>query len=60
MNKVIDIEEGMPHRVSEVICVKCLHRSMCVRPIKTLLKKLECENCGPGYIIETGQILENE
>ena len=56
--KVVDIEARKPHSVSEVICVKCGKRWVSVRPVGTLLKKLECENCGPGYVIETGQILD--
>jgi hypothetical protein len=57
--RITDIEEGLPHRVSEVICVKCGHRYICVRPEETLLKKMECGGCGLiGYMIETGQILK--
>lgn len=56
--KVIDIEAQMPHRVSEVICVKCCKRWIAVRPIGTPLKQLECENCGSGFVIETGELLE--
>ena len=55
---VIPIEEKMPHVVSEVICVKCGHRWISVRPQHTLLKDLECPNCGQGFVIETGQELE--
>ena len=51
-------EEDMPHKVSEVICVKCGKRWISVRPEVTLLKQLECENCGCGYVIETGEIME--
>ena len=60
MEKVISIDAKYPHAVSEVICVKCGKRWISVRPEKTLLKDLECENCGQGYVIETGQILETE
>jgi len=62
MAKVIDIEEGLPHKVSEVICLKCLSREICVRPQGTLLKTLECANCRKiGYMIETGEeIFSNE
>lgn len=55
--KVVDIEEAMPHIVSEVICLKCLVRFWCVRPTVTTLKSLECEKCGQGYIIETGEVI---
>ena len=58
LEKVIGIDAKQSHAVSEVICVKCGKRWISVRPEKTLLKDLECENCGQGYVIETGQILE--
>ena len=57
--KVIGIESRQPHQVSEVICVKCGKRWISVRPQETLLKELECENCGAGYVVETGQNLED-
>jgi ribosomal protein S27E len=55
---IVDIDSREPHAVSEVICVKCGARWVSVRPEKTLLKKIECKNCGAGYVIETGQILD--
>ena len=60
LEKVISIDSNSSHAVSEVICVKCGKRWISVRPEKTLLKDLECENCGQGYVIETGQVLETE
>ena len=60
MEKVISIDAKYPHAVSEVICCRCGKRWISVRPEKTLLKDLECENCGQGYVIETGQVLETE
>jgi hypothetical protein len=57
--KVTDLEDEKPHVVSEVICVKCLYRWISVRQLKTLLKHLECPNCGQGYVIETGENVEN-
>ena len=55
------MEAQKPHTVSEVICVKCLKRWICVRPSNTLLKDLECENCGRiQSVIETGQVLDTE
>lgn len=53
--KVIDINSTEPHKSSEVICVKCHFRWYAVRHIDTFLKQLECKNCGPGYVIETGE-----
>ena len=59
MIKVVNIEENMPHKVSEVICIECKHRWIAVRPTTTLLKNLECTRCGlQGYVIETGEIME--
>lgn len=51
-------EDQTPYAVSEVICVKCGHRWISVRPESTLLKKIECERCGQGYVVETGQTLD--
>ena len=48
------------YRVSEVICINCCKRWIAVRPIETLLKELECPNCGDGYVIETGQVFDEE
>jgi len=55
VTNIIDIEANLPHHVAEVICVKCGKRWIGVWPEKTLLKDLECENCGPGFVIMTGQ-----
>jgi hypothetical protein len=58
-------EENTPHIVQEVVCLKCLHRWIAVRPQGTMLKDLKCANlsflCGvTGYVIATGQELEVE
>ena len=58
-NKIIGIDEHLAHKVSEVICVKCAHRWIAVRPASTMLKHLECPNCGAGFVIETGEVLED-
>ena len=56
---MINIEEKMPHTVSEVICIGCKHRWIAVRPEITLLKDLECPECEKvGFVIETGQSLD--
>ena len=60
MGKIIDIEAILPHKVSEVICVKCGLRWIPVRPEKTLLKELECPKCGQGFVIETGEEMGDE
>lgn len=59
MVNVVDIWECEPHLVSEVVCLKCLHRWIAVYPAQTLLKQLECGKCGEkGYVIKTGQELK--
>ena len=56
---MISIEAKMPHTVSEVICIRCGHRWISVRPTITLLKDLECPECEKvGFVIETGQSLD--
>lgn len=59
MAEIHDFEENLPHRVAETVCVKCLHRCITVWPDGTPLKKLECEKCGPGYIILTGEPIDD-
>lgn len=54
---VIDIQRNLPHRVSNVICLKCLKRWLAIRPTTVKLTNLECD-CGQiGFVIETGEIL---
>ena len=58
---ITPIEAGMPHKVSETICVDCGYRCIDVRPVLVLLKNLECGGCGKtGFIIETGEVLDND
>lgn len=58
--KIVSMEEYIPHLVSEVICIKCRKRWIAVYPEVTWLKDLECENCGPGFVINTGQPIPDE
>ena len=58
IGNVRDISKNKRHNVSEVICVKCFDRWICVRPVEVKLKDIECENCGKGYVIETGEEFE--
>ena len=61
MAKTVNIEETVPHRLSEVICVNCKHRWLSVRPTQTMLKHLECPSCHKqGYVIETGEELPDD
>jgi hypothetical protein len=58
-DKIIKFEDYQPHLIQEVICLKCLHRCISVRPEGTLLKKLECLCCGQiGYTIATGEWID--
>ena len=59
MSNIIDISANEPHLVCETVCLKCFHRWVAVYPEKTLLKQVECPNCGAvGFVINTGQYLE--
>ena len=61
MGNVVDFEKNLPHEISEVICLKCLHRWIGVYPQSTLLKQLQCPQCEEiGYVIKTGQTIESE
>ena len=60
MAKIIGINKNNSteyYDVSEVICIKCHKRWICARPQEVLLKNIECEKCGQGHVIETGEIL---
>ena len=60
MSKLVNIEENMPHKVSEVICVRCGHRWIAARPAVVRLRDLECPGCGGfGGVIETGEVIED-
>ncbi len=59
MNNISEIEENLVHEVSEVICLKCLHRWIDVYPQATALKELECKCGAVGYVIKTGQTFED-
>lgn len=59
--KVIPIEEKMPHKVSEVMCVRCVRRWIDVRPVGVQLKDLVCPGCGQtGGVIETGEEIRED
>lgn len=54
---IIPIEINMQHTVSEVVCLRCLRRWICVRPSTVQLKEIECVCRNVGFVIETGQDL---
>ena len=58
MGEIVDFNALQPHNVAEVICVKCGKRWLAVWPSETWLKDLECENCGAGFVVKTGQDLD--
>lgn len=61
MSEIHYIEENLPHKTSEVVCLWCLKRWIAVRPMATLLKELECPQCHEiGFTIETGEIIDTE
>lgn len=56
MERVIPFEKNLQHKVSEVVCLRCLHRWFAVRPVTTHLKSLECPSChNISFVIETGE-----
>lgn len=61
MTMIVDINEYVPHKVSEVICVSCKKRWIAVRPQQTRLKDMECPKCRKaGFVIETGEELRKD
>lgn len=59
MSEIHYIEENLPHKTSEVVCLGCLKRWIAVRPCKNKLKDLECAGCHKqGYVIETGELFD--
>lgn len=49
------------HKVSQVICLMCLHRWIAARPVETRLDELECPHCGNcNCVIETGDTTVTE
>jgi len=58
---ITPIEEKMPHKVSEVMCVRCVRRWIDVRPVGVQLKELMCPGCGQtGGVIETGEEIDDQ
>lgn len=63
MGNVVDFDPDAmkPHRISQVICLRCLYRWTCVRPKETRLVDLVCPVCRmDGGVIETGEIVIRE
>jgi len=59
MSNIIDIQHKQPHKISEVVCVKCFQRWIAIRPCNSKLKDMECNLCGQGFIIETGENIDD-
>ena len=59
---ITNIEENLPHKVSETICINCKHRWIDVRPESVALKDCECPSCHQiGFVINTGDdLFDNE
>lgn len=60
MGTITDIEANLPHEVAELMCLKCLYRWIGVYPQETLLKDIECKCGAIGYVIKTGQTIDEE
>ena len=54
---VVNIEDGIPaHAPAELICIGCWHRAIHIWPGGTLMKTLQCSQCGEiGLLIMTGE-----
>ena len=60
MVEVIDLDSQRPHEFYEAMCAKCLDRWLAVVMVGVVLKDVVCKNCGPGFVIRTGQPIEME
>lgn len=61
--KAIELDAYRPHKVSELICVKCGKRFISCRPLGTKLKDMDCPNLkcqSRGFIIETGEVFDDD
>lgn len=59
--KLYNIEQNIPHKVSEVMCINCKKRFISTRPESVKLKELQCPKClRQGFIIETGEEIFND
>ena len=55
------INDNIPYKKSEVICVNCSYRWLAERQVTKPLKDIECPWCGKqGFVIETGEIIKNK
>lgn len=65
MNKFVrfDPDANKPHKVSMVVCLRCLKRWVAVRPVGTRLVQLQlqCPGCRmDGGAIETGEDISGD
>lgn len=54
MADIHTIEENLPHRIHEVMCVECKRRWLAVSPVTVLLRDYECSNGHIGFVVATG------
>ena len=53
---IVEFEEKLPHRVEEMICIRCKWRGIIVFPAELWFKRMECPKCHrKGFMISTGQ-----
>lgn len=56
-DNILYFENYMPHHPFEAMCMACFKRWIAVVPDEIILKTVACEDCGPGYVIDTGQYI---
>jgi len=59
-DNVVDIEANIPHIVQAVVCENCSKKWTAVAPVETGIKDYECPNCGPGFVSEVKEGLEDD
>ncbi len=57
MGDVSYMETYIAYHPFVAMCVNCYRRWIAVVPDEIILKTVECEACGPGYVIDTGQYI---
>lgn len=60
MGNILNISQNEEHEVAELMCLKCFSRWIGVYPTSVPLKNIECKCGATGYVIKTGQTIEEE